>query len=141
MTVRPVPFDAGPVHFVGIGGIGMSGIAEVMGILGYEVQGSDARESSNTERLKKQGVRIFVGHRAEHVEGAGVVVISSAIKGSNPEVDAARARGVPVVRRASMAASSTPTARMRAWAKATGWLSKRTKVTARSRACGRLRPS
>jgi UDP-N-acetylmuramate--alanine ligase len=104
MTVRPVPFDAGPIHFVGIGGIGMSGIAEVMRILGYEVQGSDSRESSNTERLKKQGVRIFVGHRAEHVEGAGVVVVSSAIKGSNPEVEAARARGAPVVRRAEMLA-------------------------------------
>lgn len=104
MTVRPVPFDVGPVHFVGIGGIGMSGIAEVMRNLGYEVQGSDAKESGNTERLKKLGVRVFIGHKAENVEGAGVVVISSAIKGGNPEVDAARARGAPVVRRAEMLA-------------------------------------
>jgi UDP-N-acetylmuramate--alanine ligase len=105
MTIRrPVPFDTGPVHFVGIGGIGMSGIAEVMINLGYKVQGSDAKASANTERLEKQGVRIFIGHAAENVGDAGVVVISSAIKGGNPEVDAARARGVPVVRRAEMLA-------------------------------------
>jgi UDP-N-acetylmuramate--alanine ligase len=101
---RPVPFDTGPVHFVGIGGIGMSGIAEVMLNLGYRVQGSDAKASANTERLERKGARIFVGHEAAHVGEAGVVVISSAIKGGNPEVDAARARGVPVVRRADMLA-------------------------------------
>jgi len=101
---RPVPFDTGPVHFVGIGGIGMSGIAEVMLSLGYRVQGSDAKASANTERLERNGARIFIGHDAAHVGEAGVVVISSAIKGGNPEVDAARARGVPVVRRADMLA-------------------------------------
>jgi UDP-N-acetylmuramate--alanine ligase len=101
---RPVPFDTGPVHFVGIGGIGMSGIAEVMLNLGYKVQGSDAKASANTERLEKQGARIFIGHAAENVGEAGVVVISSAIKAGNPEVDAARARGAPVVRRAEMLA-------------------------------------
>jgi UDP-N-acetylmuramate--alanine ligase len=101
---RPVPFDTGPVHFVGIGGIGMSGIAEVMINLGYKVQGSDAKASANTERLEKQGARIFIGHAAENVGEAGVVVISSAIKGGNPEVDAARARGAPIVRRAEMLA-------------------------------------
>ncbi len=99
---RPVPFDTGPIHFVGIGGIGMSGIAEVMLNLGYAVQGSDARASANTDRLERHGARIFVGHDGAHVGDAGVVVISSAIKGSNPEVDAARARGIPVVRRAEM---------------------------------------
>ncbi|MGE0045940.1 MAG: UDP-N-acetylmuramate--L-alanine ligase [Hyphomonadaceae bacterium] len=104
MSIRPVPFDVGPVHFVGIGGIGMSGIAEVMKNLGYDVQGSDAKEGANTERLKKKGARIFIGHKGENVDGAGVVVISSAIKAGNPEVDAARARGVPVVRRAEMLA-------------------------------------
>ncbi|MBI1188089.1 MAG: UDP-N-acetylmuramate--L-alanine ligase [Alphaproteobacteria bacterium] len=104
MTVRPVPFDVGPVHFVGIGGIGMSGIAEVMRNWGYDVQGSDAKEGANTERLKSLGVRVFVGHAAENLDGAGVVVISSAIKNGNPETDAARARGVPIVRRAEMLA-------------------------------------
>jgi UDP-N-acetylmuramate--alanine ligase len=104
MTVRPVPFDTGPVHFVGIGGIGMSGIAAVMLNLGYRVQGSDAKASANTDRLKAQGADIFIGHDAANVAHAGVVVISSAIKGGNPEVDAARARGVPIVRRAEMLA-------------------------------------
>ncbi len=104
MTVRPVPFDVGPVHFVGIGGIGMSGIAEVMRNLGYDVQGSDAKDSANTERLKKLGARVMIGHRADNLDGAGVVVISSAIKAGNPELEAARARGVPIVRRAEMLA-------------------------------------
>ncbi len=104
MSNRPVPFDTGPVHFIGIGGIGMSGIASVMLSLGYRVQGSDAKESANTERLQKEGATIFVGHDAAHVASAGVVVISSAIKTGNPEVDAARARGVPIVRRAEMLA-------------------------------------
>ena len=101
---RPAPFDVGPVHFVGIGGIGMSGIAEVMLNLGYRVQGSDARPSANTERLAAKGAKIFVGHAASNADGAGVVVISSAIKPGNPEVDAARARGAPIVRRADMLA-------------------------------------
>ena len=104
MAIRPVPFDTGPVHFVGIGGIGMSGIAAVMLNLGYRVTGSDAKDSANTERLKEQGARIFIGHDPAHVTGAGVVVTSSAIKGGNPEVDAARARGIPIVRRAEMLA-------------------------------------
>jgi len=99
-----IPFEIGPVHFVGIGGIGMSGIAEVMLNLGYAVQGSDAKEGPNTDRLKKQGAKIFVGHAASNIEGVGALVISSAIKGGNPEVDAARALGIPVVRRADMLA-------------------------------------
>lgn len=101
---NPSPFDLGPVHFVGIGGIGMSGIAEVMMNLGYEVQGSDVREGGNVDRLKKLGAKIFIGHAAENVRGAGAVVISSAIKGSNPEVETARAMAIPVVRRADMLA-------------------------------------
>ena len=100
----PSPFDLGPVHFVGIGGIGMSGIAEVMLNLGYSVQGSDIRSNSNVERLKKLGAVINTGHRAENVRGAAAVVISTAIKGGNPEVDTARAMGIPVVRRADMLA-------------------------------------
>jgi UDP-N-acetylmuramate--alanine ligase len=104
MQRRAIPFDTGPIHFVGIGGIGMSGIAAVMKTLGYEVTGSDAKESANTERLRAQGIPVFIGHKAENAVEAGVVVISSAIKNGNPETDAARARGVPIVRRAEMLA-------------------------------------
>lgn len=103
-TVRPVPFDTGPVHFVGIGGIGMSGIAEVMLNLGYKVQGSDAKGGANTERLAARGAKIMVGHRAENLGEAGVVVVSSAIKAGNPEIDLARERGLPIVKRADMLA-------------------------------------
>ena len=99
-----LPLELGPIHFVGIGGIGMSGIAEVLIEHGYQVQGSDLRESPITRRLEKLGARIFTGQRAENLEGAEVVVISSAIRPGNPELDAARARGLPVVRRADMLA-------------------------------------
>ena len=103
--LRPVPFDLGPVHFVGIGGIGMSGIAEIMLKIGYSVQGSDAKASANTERLEKLGARIFVGHDAAHVgEGVSAVVYSTAVKAENPELKAARERRIPLVRRAEMLA-------------------------------------
>jgi UDP-N-acetylmuramate--alanine ligase len=103
--LRPVPFDLGPVHFVGIGGIGMSGIAEIMLKIGYSVQGSDAKSSANTERLEKLGARIFIGHDAAHVaEGVSAVVYSTAVKADNPEMKAARERRVPLVRRAEMLA-------------------------------------
>jgi UDP-N-acetylmuramate--alanine ligase len=101
---RAIPFDTGPIHFVGIGGIGMSGIAAVMKNFGYEVTGSDAKEGANTERMRAMGIPVAIGHNAENVANAGVVVVSSAIKNGNPETDAARARGVPVVRRAEMLA-------------------------------------
>ncbi|RME18441.1 MAG: UDP-N-acetylmuramate--L-alanine ligase [Alphaproteobacteria bacterium] len=99
-----LPLELGPIHFVGIGGIGMSGIAEVLLNFGYRVQGSDLRETPITERLRGLGAEIFIGQRAENLEGAEVVVISSAIKPGNAELDAARARGLPVVRRAEMLA-------------------------------------
>ncbi len=99
-----LPGDVGPIHFVGIGGIGMSGIAEVLLNLGYVVQGSDLKASKITSRLEKLGAQIFVGQRAENLEDAAVVVISSAIKPGNPELDEARNRGLPVVRRAEMLA-------------------------------------
>ncbi|MFD1508866.1 UDP-N-acetylmuramate--L-alanine ligase [Lacimonas salitolerans] len=99
-----LPTDVGPIHFVGIGGIGMSGIAEVLLNHGYSVQGSDLKSSKITERLEGLGARIHVGQRAENLEGAEVVVISSAIKPGNPELDGARLRGLPVVRRAEMLA-------------------------------------
>ena len=99
-----LPLDIGAIHFVGIGGIGMSGIAEVLLNHGYQVQGSDLKASKITERLKALGAQVFEGQRAENLEGADVVVISSAIKPGNPELDAARAQGLPVVRRAEMLA-------------------------------------
>ncbi|MCA6236314.1 MAG: UDP-N-acetylmuramate--L-alanine ligase [Phenylobacterium sp.] len=101
---RPTPFDLGPVHFVGIGGIGMSGIAEIMLRVGYTVQGSDARASANTERLEKLGARIFIGQDPRNVEGASAVVYSTAIRPENPELVEARARRLPLVRRAEMLA-------------------------------------
>ena len=99
-----LPLDIGPVHFVGIGGIGMSGIAEVLVNLGYAVQGSDQADSANIKRLRDKGVKIAIGHRPENLAGARVVVISSAIKPDNPELIAARAQRLPVVRRAEMLA-------------------------------------
>ncbi len=92
------------IHFVGIGGIGMSGIAEVLLNLGYQVSGSDAKASPVTERLESLGVRIGIGHDPGHVEGAHVVVRSSAVKADNPEVEGARRRGIPVIPRAEMLA-------------------------------------
>ena len=99
-----VPFDTGPIHFVGIGGIGMSGIAEVMLNLGYTVQGSDLRDNPSVKRLKELGATIFIGQKAEQVRGAGAIVMSSAIKADNPELVEARARSIPVVKRAEMLA-------------------------------------
>ena len=99
-----LPLDVGPIHFVGIGGIGMSGIAEVLLDHGYTVQGSDLKASKITERLKHLGATIFEGQTAENLAAAEVVVISSAIKCGNPELDEARKRGLPVVRRAEMLA-------------------------------------
>jgi UDP-N-acetylmuramate--alanine ligase len=92
------------IHFVGIGGIGMSGIAELLANLGYEVSGSDAKRTEVTDRLAGLGVTIATGHAAAHVGGADVVVVSSAIAGSNPEVAEARRRHVPVIPRAEMLA-------------------------------------
>ncbi|MEO1950904.1 Mur ligase domain-containing protein, partial [Thioclava sp.] len=99
-----LPGDVGAIHFVGIGGIGMSGIAEVLLNHGYTVQGSDLKASKITERLEGLGAHVFEGQRAENLEAAEVVVISSAIKPGNPELDEARLKGLPVVRRAEMLA-------------------------------------
>ena len=105
MTPRTkLPGDVGPIHFVGIGGIGMSGIAEVLLKYGYTVQGSDLKPSPITDRLVERGATLFFGQKADNLEGAEVVVISSAIKPGNPELDEARAKGLPVVRRAEMLA-------------------------------------
>ncbi|KMW58056.1 UDP-N-acetylmuramate--alanine ligase [Candidatus Rhodobacter oscarellae] len=99
-----LPGEMGPIHFVGIGGIGMSGIAEVLLMHGYTVQGSDLKQSKITERLAEMGAKVFIGQSAENLDGAEVVVVSSAIKPGNPELDSARAQGLPVVRRAEMLA-------------------------------------
>jgi len=99
-----MPQDIGPVHFVGIGGIGMSGIAEVLHKLGYKVQGSDMARSANVERLLEKGIEVYVGHTAENLGDAEVLVVSSAIKKDNPELVAAREKLIPVVRRAEMLA-------------------------------------
>ena len=102
--MRPIPLDIGAIHLVGIGGIGMSGIAEVLHNLGYQVQGSDIAASANVKRLRKLGITIHVGHAAENLGDARVVVISSAVKADNPEVMTARTHLIPVVRRAEMLA-------------------------------------
>jgi UDP-N-acetylmuramate--alanine ligase len=102
--MRSLPESIGPIHFVGIGGIGMSGIAEVLHNLGYRVQGSDLTESANTRRLAGLGIAVKIGHAAENLDSAEVIVISSAVQADNPEVAAARARRLPVVRRAEMLA-------------------------------------
>jgi UDP-N-acetylmuramate--alanine ligase len=99
-----LPRDIGPVHFVGIGGIGMSGIAEVLINLGYTVQGSDAADNANVKRLRDKGATVTVGHAAPNLGNAAVVVVSTAIRRDNPELVAARAQRLPVVRRAEMLA-------------------------------------
>ena len=103
-SATKLPIDVGAIHFVGIGGIGMSGIAEVLVNFGYTVQGSDAKTSKITDRLAGMGATIFEGQAAENLNDAQVVVISSAIKPGNPELDEARRRGLPIVRRAEMLA-------------------------------------
>jgi UDP-N-acetylmuramate--alanine ligase len=99
-----VPLDVGAIHFIGIGGIGMSGIAEIMHNLGYKVQGSDAADNANVKRLRAMGIAVAVGQSADNLKDASVVVYSSAIKPSNVEFDAARLQGLPLVRRAEMLA-------------------------------------
>ena len=102
--MRMLPIDVGVIHFVGIGGIGMSGIAEVLAALGHKIQGSDMAEGANVERLRAQGIEVMIGHHASHLRLARVVVISSAVKADNPEVVAAREARIPVVARAEMLA-------------------------------------
>ncbi|UOK72857.1 UDP-N-acetylmuramate--L-alanine ligase [Ancylobacter polymorphus] len=99
-----LPLSLGPIHFVGIGGIGMSGIAEVLHNLGYTVQGSDVAESANVKRLAEKGIKVLIGHAAGNIDGAEVLVVSTAIRRDNPELVAARAKRLPVVRRAEMLA-------------------------------------
>ncbi len=99
-----LPLNVGLIHIVGIGGIGMSGIAEILHNLGYHVQGTDISENANITRLRNQGINVRIGHNAKNIEGAAVLVISSAVKAGNAEVDSARLRNIPVVNRADMLA-------------------------------------
>lgn len=112
-----MPRNIGPFHIVGIGGIGMSAIAEILLQLGYAVQGSDSKDSPNVRRLRAKGIRVFIGHDPVNLVGARYVVISSAIKRDNPELVAARTKGLPVVRRADMLAELM---RMKATVSVTG---------------------
>ncbi len=100
--MRSIPLDIGTIHFVGIGGIGMSGIAEILHNLGYKVQGSDIAEGPNVVRLCDMGIPVAIGHAAENIATASVIVVSTAVKSENPEVQAARAKLLPVVRRAEI---------------------------------------
>ncbi|MEA2782375.1 MAG: UDP-N-acetylmuramate--alanine ligase [Rhodospirillaceae bacterium] len=100
--MRALPLEIGMLHFVGIGGIGMSGIAEILHNLGYQVQGSDLADNYNVKRLRDSGIHVAIGHTAENLGTAAVVVVSSAVKPDNPEVVAARLRQMPIVRRAEM---------------------------------------
>ena len=102
--MKSLPLSIGTIHFVGIGGIGMSGIAEILHNLSYEVQGSDIADGANVKRLRDLGIDISIGHRGENLGNAEVVVISSAVKPDNPEVIEARLRLIPVVPRAEMLA-------------------------------------
>ena len=102
--MKAVPTSIGTIHFVGIGGIGMSGIAEVMHNLGYKVQGSDIAESYVVEGLRAKGIAVMIGHSADNLADAAVVVTSTAVKRGNPEVEAALERRIPLVRRAEMLA-------------------------------------
>ena len=98
------PVNIGILHFVGIGGIGMSGIAEVMHNFGYKVQGSDISENANVERLRKLGIKVYLGQRNKNLEGAWGIVVSTAIKPDNPEVVAAKAMKIPLIKRSEMLA-------------------------------------
>ena len=100
----PDPQKTGLVHIVGIGGIGMSAIAEVMHTRGYTVQGSDLKDSANLDRLRARNIRCLIGHDPANLDGASTLVISSAVKAGNPEFEAAKERGIPIIRRAEMLA-------------------------------------
>ena len=103
-SLTKLPINIGAIHFVGIGGIGMSGIAEVLLNLNYQVQGSDIQKSAITERLEKLGINIFYEHDALNLKKAAVVVISTAVKETNPELVEARNTGLPIVKRSEMLA-------------------------------------
>jgi UDP-N-acetylmuramate--alanine ligase len=134
-----LPLSIGTLHFTGIGGIGMSGIAEILFEMGYSVQGSDSAENANVRRLREKGIKVICGQKAENVEDASIVVISTAIRPDNPELVAARERFLPVVHRAEMLGElmrlrwSVAVAGTQSLAAASGWWSRPMKATAPSR--------
>ena len=103
-SLTKLPINIGAIHFIGIGGIGMSGIAELLFNLNYKVQGSDIKKSPITERLEKLGIRIFYDHDASNIKKAAVVVVSSAVVETNSELMEARNNGLPIVKRSEMLA-------------------------------------
>lgn len=115
-----LPRDIGPLHFIGIGGIGMSGITEVLVNLGYTVTGSDVADSANVKRLREKGIKVAIGHKADNLDGADVIVVSSAIKPDNPELIAARKRRLPPTRTCSPAWRRRPSRPARS-TPLTGW--------------------
>jgi UDP-N-acetylmuramate--alanine ligase len=146
--MKGVATDIGTIHFIGIGGIGMSGIAEIMHSMGYKVQGSDMAEGYVIQHLRDVGIKVMIGHKPENLGDAAVVVTSTAVKRSNPEVALALEQRIPVIRRprwsprsstraastppSSTAASSTATAPTPVSEPATGWWWRRTRATAAS---------
>ncbi len=106
-SLRFIPFDIGIIHMIGIGGIGMSGIAEILHNMGYKVQGSDISENYNVKRLQALGIKVFIGHNKENISGASVVVKSTAVQNDNPEIIASKAENLPIVARSEMLAELT----------------------------------
>lgn len=104
LPARTMPLSIGRIHLIGIGGIGISGIAEILHNLGYSVSGSDISDNANVARLRKMGIVVFIGHQASNIEGAAVIVYSTAVQADNPEIVAARQKKIPVLHRAEMLA-------------------------------------
>ena len=107
LNLKTIPFDIGKIHFIGIGGIGMSGIAEILHNLGYKVSGSDLSDNYNVKRLRNLGIEIFIGHDAKNVDGAAIIVKSTAVLNVNPEIISAREKKIPIVKRSEMLAELT----------------------------------
>jgi len=107
LNLKTIPFDIGTIHFIGIGGIGMSGIAEILHNLGYKVSGSDLSDNYNVKRLRNLGIEVHIGHEAKNIDGASVIVRSTAVLNVNPEIIAAREKHIPIVKRSEMLAELT----------------------------------
>lgn len=107
LNLKTIPFDIGKIHFIGIGGIGMSGIAEILHNLGYKISGSDLSDNYNVKRLRKLGIEVHIGHDSKNIDGASIIVKSTAVLNVNPEIIAAREKKIPIVKRSEMLAELT----------------------------------